>query len=132
MKNCLACNKKLEGRSDKKFCDHYCKSVYHYKKNKEDTAKTYYRIDKQLKLNRSLLKKYNQAGKSTIRANTLIDKGFNPSFFTHFWKNKKGQVYLFVYEFGFLKTIENNTPKYILVQWQKYMEKSIFVKKNST
>ena len=128
MNNCLACDKKIIGRSDKRFCDPYCKSAYHYKKNKEDTTNVYHKIDKQLKLNRSLLKKYNQAGKATIRATTLIDKGFNPNFFTHFWKNKKGQVYLFVYEFGFLKTNENNSKKYILIQWQQYMEKSILIK----
>ena len=128
MDNCLACNKKIEGRSDKRFCDPYCKSAYHYKKNKEDNSNVYYKIDKQLKLNRSLLKKYNQAGKATIRATILIDRGFNPNFFTHFWKNKKGQVYLFVYEFGFLKTSENATQKYVLIQWQEYMERSKFIK----
>ena len=124
MDKCLACDKKIEGRSDKRFCDPYCKSAYHYKKNKEDNSNVYYKIDKQLKLNRSLLKKYNQAGKATIRSNILIDKGFNPNFFTHFWKNKKGQVYLFVYEFGFIKINENGMQKYVLIQWQEYMEKS--------
>jgi hypothetical protein len=112
----------MEGRSDKRFCDPYCKSDYHYKKNKKDTANVYNKIDRQLKLNRRLLKKYNQAGKATIRKRILLDTGFNPNFFTHFWKTKKGQVYLFIYEFGFLKTNENNKEKYVLIQWQNYME----------
>jgi len=37
----------------------------------------------------------------------LIDQGFNPKFFTHYWKNNKGDVYLFCYEYGF-------NPKYAL------------------
>jgi hypothetical protein len=48
--------------------------------------------------------------------------GFNPKYFTHYWKNKKGNVYLFCYEFGFLETQEQNKKKYVLVQWQDYME----------
>ncbi|MEI9808189.1 MAG: hypothetical protein WDO16_10100 [Bacteroidota bacterium] len=27
-KNCLACDKPLKGRSDKKFCDDYCRNTY--------------------------------------------------------------------------------------------------------
>lgn len=125
MKNCLACEKIIEGRSDKKFCDSHCKSAYHYNRNKLDTTNFYHRVDRQLKLNRSLLKKYNRAGKATIRSKTLIGHGFDPNFFTHFWKNSKGQVYLFVYEFGFLRTSENNHQKFILIQWQDYMERSV-------
>jgi len=41
--------------------------------------------------------------KATVRAEKLIEFGFNPGYFTHFWKNTKGDVYLFVYEYGFLK-----------------------------
>ncbi len=44
-------------------------------------------------------------------------------FFTHYWKNAKGDVYLFVYEYGFLKKVENNNEKYVLIQWQDYMDK---------
>jgi hypothetical protein len=49
--------------------------------------------------------------------------GFDSRFFTHYWKNKKGEVYLFVYEFGFLKINENQKEKYLLIQWQDYMKK---------
>jgi len=78
-------------------------------------------VDNQLKLNRKILKFFNKAGKATIRSKVLLEKGFNPNFFTHFWKNKKGDVYLFVYEYGFIKRQENNAEKYILIMWQDYM-----------
>lgn len=122
-RKCPACQKPITGRADKKFCDPHCKSAWHYQKSREDTAAMYYRVDKQLKLNRKILKKYNKAGKATVRATILIEQGFDPKFFTHYWKNKKAEVYLFVYEYGFLTKIENGKKKYILVTWQAYMGK---------
>mgnify|MGYP007006704943 FL=1 len=100
-KKCLACNRELKGRTDKKYCDPYCKSAWHYKKHQEGNKSMYSRVDRQLKINRKILKEYNKAGKATVRAETLTAIGFNPHFFTHYWKNKKGDVYFFVYEFGF-------------------------------
>jgi hypothetical protein len=81
----------------------------------------YNQIDNQLKQNRRILKNYNKAGKAVIRKDELIKEGFNPKYFTHYWKNKKGDVYLFCYEFGFLERKENGKSKYVLVQWQPYM-----------
>jgi hypothetical protein len=80
-------------------------------------------VNEQIKLNRKLLKQYNKAGKSTIRAEHLHELGFNPNFFTHYWKNRKGDVYLFVYEFGFISRMERNIKKYVLIKWQDYMGK---------
>lgn len=119
---CLACGKIIEGRSDKKYCDPYCKSSYHYRLSKEEAPRFYNKVDNQLKHNRRILKNYNKAGKATVRASVLLKKGFDPNFFTHYWKNNKGDVYLFVYEFGFLKRQEHGVTKYVLVQWQPYME----------
>lgn len=120
---CSCCGKELEGRSDKKFCDPYCKSSYHYKKGKTESPRFYNRVDNQLKLNRRLLKNYNKAGKVIIRSEQLKSDGFDPNFFTHYWKNTKGDVYLFVYEYGFLKKMEHSIEKYVLIKWQGYMEK---------
>lgn len=120
-KHCSACGKILEGRSDKKYCDVHCKSAFQYQQSKLEAPRFYNKVDNQLKLNRKLLKHYNKAGKTTIRASILIAEGFNPKFFTHYWKNKKGDVYLFVYEYGFLSKKEQEHDKYVLVQWQDYM-----------
>jgi hypothetical protein len=121
VKLCLQCSKVLEGRSDKIYCDAYCKSSYQYQKSKTETPQFYNKVDKQLKRNRRLLKQYNKAGKATVKATILKNEGFNPNFFTHFWKNNKNEVYLFVYEYGFLKKKEGNKDKYVLVKWQDYM-----------
>lgn len=112
----------MTGRSDKKFCDLYCKSSFHYKKSLEEAPRFYNKVDNQLKLNRRILKNFNKAGKATLRATLILDLGFDPNFFTHYWKNTKGDVYLFVYEYGFLKRKEHNVEKYVLIKWQQFME----------
>ena len=120
-RKCGYCKKVLFGRADKKYCDSHCKSAFQYKKSKEHPLRFYNQVDNQLKLNRKILKEYNKGGKVTVRAELLIKRGFNPNFFTHYWKSKRGDIYLFVYEYGFLKRNENGRKKYVLVQWQDYM-----------
>lgn len=125
VKKCIYCGEELHGRIDKKFCDNHCKSAFQYKNNSNEAGSIYFKIDKQLKKNRSLLKQYNKAGKATVRLETLIEQGFNPKIFTHYWKNGKGDVYLFVYEFGFLQRKEGGKTKLVLIQWQEFMNKFI-------
>ena len=119
---CLSCNKKIEGRTDKKYCDPYCKSAYQYENSKKE-EQIFYRIDKQLKVNRKILRSHNKLGKTMIRKEALDQLGFDSDYFTHYWKNANGQVYLFCYEYGFLSINDNNKPKYLLIQWQDYMNK---------
>ena len=122
LKTCQYCGETMDGRIDKLFCNPSCKSAYHYQKSREKEASLYNRIDNQLKQNRRILKNFNKAGKATVRKDDLIKEGFVPKYFTHYWKNKKGDVYLFCYEFGFLERKENGKSKYVLVQWQSYMD----------
>ena len=123
--NCKHCNKELQGRTDKKYCNLHCKSAYQYQLAKEQPERFYNIVDNQLKLNRKILKEFNRGGKVTVRAALINELGFNADFFTHFWKNNKGEVYLFVYEYGFLKIKEQAKEKYVMVLWQDYMEKNI-------
>ena len=118
---CLNCGKELEGRSDKKYCDQHCKSAYQYKMKQGQKSPFFIQVDKQLRRNRKILKKYNAGGKATLREEVLLGEGFDGKFFTHYWKNQKGDVYLFVFEYGFRKISENGKVKYVLIQWQDYM-----------
>lgn len=120
MNICLHCNSKIIGRSDKKYCSIHCKSAHQYQKRKSEEV-LYYKIDKQLKTNRKILKAYNKSGMSTVRKEKLLSEGFDPNYFTHYWKNHKQQVYLFCFEYGFLVLNENKKKKYLLIKWQDYM-----------
>lgn len=118
-KVCLACGKELEGRADKKFCDQHCKSSFHYKKNLNEAPKFFNIVDNQLKLNRRILKEYFNKGNGMYNAETIRQHGFNQKYFTHYWKNDAGEIYLFVYEYGFLRKIEDNIEKYALMKWEE-------------
>lgn len=120
---CTYCKQPLNGRVDKRFCNPHCKSAFHYRQERAEGVSEYARIDKQLKKNRKLLRRFNQAGKATIRADELISAGFDPNYFTNYWKSEKGDVYLFCYEYGFLKRKELGKIKFVLVKWQAYMSK---------
>lgn len=119
-KKCPVCEIVIVGRTDKKFCSTKCKSIQEYEKRQERDA-FYLKVDRQLKINRKLLKKYNVSGYTTIRQSVLLAQNFNPKFFTHYWKNQSGDIYLFVYEFGFLSIERNGKKKFLLVKWQDYM-----------
>jgi hypothetical protein len=110
----------LKGRIDKKFCSANCKSSYQYDKIR-NTDQLYYKVDKQLKTNRKILKKYNKVGKTTLRREVLQNEGFNPNYFTHFRKTATGDVYFYCYDFGFLKMEETTSTelkqKYLIVNW---------------
>lgn len=121
-KQCLLCGENLKGRRDKKFCNPQCKSAYQYQKLQEETPPFYYTVHKQLMRNRKILKAYNKAGKATVRASVLLEEGFHPKVFTHYWKNRSGETYLFVFEYGFLKKNENGKPKFVLIKWQNFMK----------
>lgn len=121
MARCLDCNQELTGRSDKKFCNAYCKSSYHYMKNKESVSSLLTEINRQLKKNRRILKLFNRAGKSTVRKQILVQEGFNSKYHTHTWVNQKGDTYYFCYEYGYLIFKEYGYEKCLLVKWQNYM-----------
>ena len=122
------CENIVEGRKDRLFCSNYCKTAYHAKKNKE-TGKVYFKkkVDDILRKNRRILAKYNIKSKVTVRKEVLLNEGFNPRVFTHYWKNRAGDTYLFCYDQGFKEVLDHERKKYLLVLWQPSMEKQVFV-----
>jgi len=110
IKNCLACNKTLRGRADKKFCDDYCRSNYNNLQKIKDKPDEFVKnINNTLLKNRkillSILPETEEMAKVT--ANKLLEKGFVFKYHTHTYKNKKDQVYFFCYEYGYLPLGEN-------------------------
>ena len=121
MNYCKFCNTELVGRSDKKFCTTSCKSNYHQERRKQEDSFFFY-VQKQLHTNRKILKAYNKTGFTTLRLDMLLEEGFGTKYFTHYWKNKKGEVYFFCFDYGYKKIkTESGVEKCVLVKWQDYM-----------
>ena len=107
-KQCLACNKVLQGRTDKKFCNDYCRNIYN-NQLKTVTSSIVRNINNTLIKNRrileGLLDKETEMIKTTKER--LIQKGFQFKYITHSYINKKGNTYFFCYEYGYLP-LEND------------------------
>jgi hypothetical protein len=102
MKNCLECEKTINGRSDKKFCNDGCRNSFN---NRQNTASNQYvrNVNSLLRKNRKILQNLMpDNGKTSISEKTLKVLGFNFEYFTHIYETKNGNTYKFCYEFGYL------------------------------
>ena len=106
MANCIHCGKAIYGRIDKKFCNPQCKSAYHNVKNRDESLKMK-AVNKLLKDNYNILCKINPNQKTKVKKDTLTQNGFNFHYFTNIYKTKKGHVYYFIYDQGYLP-LEND------------------------
>ena len=98
---CLDCQALLKGRTDKKFCDDQCRSNYN---NAKKTVENGFLIsvNKILRKNRDILSHQNPQGKTKIKRETLLRKGFNFTYHTHTYATQNRHVYFFCYEYGYL------------------------------
>lgn len=117
VKNCLACGNVIQGRIDKKFCDDYCRNTYNNRRNAESN-KLVRTINATLKKNRNILAKLvtseNDMTKTTKQR--MLDEGFKFQYFTHTYTTKKGHVYEYCYDYGYL-ALENGW--YLIVRYKK-------------
>ncbi len=117
VQNCLECKSPLNGRRDQKFCGDYCRNTYNNRVNED--ANTYVRkVNNILRKNRRILAKLNPKGKKTVTTLQLAEQGFNFHYFTNVYKTKKGSVYFFCYDQGYMKLEEE---QYMLVHKQEYV-----------
>lgn len=117
---CLFCEEEIKGRSDKKFCGPHCRSAYH---NQTSNDQEFYirTINKQLRANRSALKKACPWGKATVRKEFLKQLGMDFKHITHTWKSEHGNLYFFCYDYGYMQV--NDPKKVLIVQQQDFMKK---------
>ncbi len=110
---CPECGDKIIGRSDKKFCSDQCRNTYNNKLN-SDATNTVRNINNILRKNRRVLESLNkQSGKTMVARETLLTNGFNFTYHTHTYTTKRGDVYRFCYEQGYLYLDDKNL--YLLV-----------------
>lgn len=101
-KKCLYCDNKISGRTDKKFCNDYCRNAYN-NQLKSVNSPVVRNINNVLIKNRRILEA--ALGNEKMMKQTkekLLQQGFSFKYFTHNYTNQKGDVYLFCYEYGYL------------------------------
>ena len=101
-KQCLECGEKVMGRADKKFCSDYCRNSYNNKIDKGD-KNLVRNINNRLKKNYKILCELNPNEKGKTHRDKLISKNFDFNYFTSTYTTKKGTVYYFVYNQGYLE-----------------------------
>ncbi|MFO7829153.1 MAG: hypothetical protein R6V23_11055 [Bacteroidales bacterium] len=101
-RKCPECGEKIIGRADKKFCSDQCRNTYNNRLN-SDASNTVRNVNNILRKNRRILIDLNkQSGKTIVNKETLLTSGFNFTYITHTYTTKKGDVYHFCYEQGYL------------------------------
>jgi len=99
---CLHCGNKISGRTDKKFCNDYCRNAYN-NQLKSATNPLVRNINNALIKNRRILEAMLAEEKMVKQPKEkFLNRGFNFKYFTHNYTNQKGNVYFFCYEYGYL------------------------------
>lgn len=107
-RTCLECGNKLVGRTDKKFCGDYCRNAYNNRLNRDNTNMIR-NVHNRLRKNYRVLEKMNPSGKTKILKKEMLQNGFDFTYFTSIYTTKKGNVYYFVYDQGYLLLSDNTT-----------------------
>lgn len=111
-RKCLECGEKISGRTDKKFCSDYCRNAYNNRLNR-DSKNLIRNVNNRLRKNYRILEKLNSRDKTKTTKAKLSGLGFHFKYFTSLYTTKKGTVYYFVYDQGYLP-LDNDV--YILVK----------------
>ena len=107
-KTCMVCSKVLKGRSDKKFCDDYCRAAYN--NDLKSASNNFVRnVNNALGKNRRILENLLPQSGPTVKTNRdkLLEEGFRFKYHTHLYSTKNGNTYFYCYEYGYLP-LENN------------------------
>lgn len=113
MKNvCKECQSPLQGRSDKKYCDDYCRVSYHSKRNREN-LQIVRQINKILKNNRQILLECLQKYGNRIPRKYLEWHNYKFQYYTHFMSYSKKESVKYCYDLGL---IELNQTEFEILQ----------------
>ena len=100
MKNvCKECQHPLQGRSDKKFCDDYCRVSYHSKTNRHN-LEVVGQINKIVKKNTQILQECLQKYGNSIPRKYLEWNSFKFQYYTHLITYSKKETIKYCYDLG--------------------------------
>ena len=109
IKLCQSCSKPIKGRTDKKYCNDYCRN--NFNNQSHSSSNNYMRhVNGLLQKNRRILAAIlpSTASRTKTSHSQLLEKGFLFQYSTHQVLNKKGHQYHFCYEYGYLALNESS------------------------
>ena len=119
---CRQCGQPLQGRSDKKFCDAFCRNAY-YNQVKRSDEQYIQQVNRALRKNRKILKTLSPVGKSTVRREVMLAMGYDFSIFSSLYQAPNGNLYYLCYEFGFSPIVDpRGIEKAVIINKQNYMK----------
>jgi hypothetical protein len=100
---CRQCGKTVKGRTDKRFCDDYCRSAYN-NQLKAQLSKTVKTVNATLLKNRKILEKLlpDTEHMTKTTRERLLKQGFSFAYHTHVYTTGTGKNYVYCYEYGYL------------------------------
>lgn len=107
-KLCENCSKTIKGRSDKKFCNDYCRNSFNNNIN-ASSNNLVRRVNLLLGKNRRILASlfYPSHYIIKIKKEILIQKGYYFKYTTGFYKSKGGTIFCYCYDFTLLSINED-------------------------
>lgn len=107
MQTCLQCGKEFEGRKNKKFCSISCKNAYHNDKIRSEEEHLN-EVNKVLHKNwKTLAHLFHVYKSAPFSIEVAKAQGLNTQFFTHLYNSPRGDKYVMVYDYGFLKQLDD-------------------------
>ena len=116
-RKCLECSEPLKGRKDQKFYSDYCRNAFNNRLN-EDCNAMVRKINRILRKNRRILAELLDKNQKVMAVQSLLENGFNFNYHTALYTTKKGDTYVFCYDFGYLKQANNRC---IVVEKSTYL-----------
>ncbi len=117
-RQCLNCGYELLGRSDQKYCSDLCRNAYNNQLN-SDSTNFIRNINNTLRRNRRILAKLCPYSKSKSSKGQMTSEGFNFLYHTNVYHTKKGQQYVFCYDYGYL---ELSNEEVVIVKRKEYVD----------
>lgn len=103
---CLECRTPIHGRLDKRFCSDSCRNTHNNRLN-SDSTNIVRNINNRLRKNRRILESLCPDDTRKTHYDQLVKKGYDFTLMTHQHTTKKGDTYVFVYDFGILELGNN-------------------------
>ncbi|AEW02222.1 hypothetical protein A4D02_34670 [Niastella koreensis] len=124
-KTCVACNKPIKGRIDKKFCDDSCRNNFNNRLHNYSIP-VVRNINKILRKNRWILEDLLSGRKNKmliIERKELVEKGFQFEYFTELFHPYKKKQYYYCYDYGYRSI---NSKKVMAIKDTRKRHKTYF------